>query len=714
MNAEKSKPMFSSGYQFIKELSRLDERFASLPAPDPELSLKSAWLLATTTLKMDPWALATLIAQDKQIRVATDLDKPESSLLTALPNGFANRMSALPLYVEDHQVVVATANPFDPGTEQLLRFVYGAHVRLDICPADQLEIAIARAYSTLAANPLQTQKLQQQVALEEKEIPRLSRQLMEKAVSVKASDMHIQPFVGGYAVRLRVDGMLRRILILPEQVGESLVRHIKARAGMDSTNQMIPQDGSASAVFHDQEYDLRISSLPVAGGNEKLVVRFLTSAKNYSLATTGLSLLEIQTLRRMASAPAGVVLLCGPTGSGKTTTLYSILAELNHESVSITTVEDPVEYRMQGLSQTAVNVDAGLTFAKALRAILRQDPDVILIGEIRDGETAQIAMQSAMTGHLVFSTLHTNDAIGAIPRLLDLEILPAILSQALTGIVSQRLLRKLCTHCRQAPGATLNSDESAFASVTAVHPPYRAVGCEKCGFTGYSGRVVITEMIEITTALAQAIAKGEKDPVVLKSLAHGNIRSLAGGASRRIISGESTAAEAARVIGRQFWWDLAAEYNAKVPELADIQNTRDELARSAILLVGENSAFGESFEAALREAWYTVMHADSPDAAKHMLEQNNQIELVVVDVPHRDTEDEVLHYVADYRTAMAWSRLPALLLLHDDSPERRQHLRDHGATSQMLGRDTPPDQVVRLINKALSRHVDFRWKSNDA
>ena len=701
----------ASGIEFVNSLRVIGGDFSDLPQPAADLDLRGAWNLVSSTLRLDDWELARHIASSKGIQVAQGLDEADPGLLTALPFSFANSMWMLPLRREGNQLTLAVANPFDANIEQLLHFVYGNHIRLDLAPPAAIEVAIAKSYADLNRLRNDNARRLNEGAVEEKEIPRLCRELMERAVAQGASDMHIQPFVGGFAVRYRIDGLLRRVLILPDAVGQSVVRYFKARANMDPTNQLVPQDGSISMELGHSDFDLRISTLPVAGSNEKLVVRFLTSAKRYSLDTTGLSLLEIQTLRRLAANPSGVVLLCGPTGSGKTTTLYAILAELNKESVSITTVEDPVEYRMPGLSQTQVNKDAGMTFASALRSILRQDPDVILIGEIRDAETAQIGMQSAMTGHLVFSTLHTNDAVGAIPRLLDLGLQPAILSQALVGVVSQRLIRRLCPHCRQAIKGDLTPSEQAFKQVTSVVPPARAKGCAKCGFTGYQGRVAITQMIEVSTELSQAIADGEKDIKKLRELIRGNADSLADSAARRIISAESTAEEAARVLGRKFWLELADKYGRDLPELAELEVSHDASTKSkvAILVAGESAELSPDLQQKLEASWLDVEFVSSPEDAHDHLKANNHIELVVLDVPDFDSEKESLRYVSDYRTAMAWSRLPAILLIGNRHKNLRDSLIREGATSLILPRTTAAGEIATLVNNAIAKHMDYRW-----
>jgi len=361
--------------------------------------------------------------------------------------------------------------------------------------------------------------------------------------------------------------------------------------------------------------------------------------------------------------------------------------------------------------QTEVNDKAGLTFARALRSILRQDPDIILIGEIRDDETAQIAMQAAMTGHLVFSTLHTNDALGAIPRLLDLSILPSILSQALVGLVSQRLLRRLCENCRRVASEPYTSEEIAFKQATAVTVPFRASGCEHCDFTGYRGRVVITEMVEITSALAAAIGNGVKNTDELLETLGSSMNSMSAAASRRIISGDTTPAEAMRVIGRHFWFELAKDYDRKVPELGNISDSGagDKTRKLSILLVGEPESFSENLRTALQNAWFSLEYANTTESAKNLLKENSEIELVMVDLPGKLNDQEILRYVADYRVAMAWTRLPAILLLPEGRRDLQKLLAEEGATSPCLVKNTAPEDIMRFVNAALSRHVDYRW-----
>jgi len=678
-----------------------------------ESSCFGVWQILKTKLRRDQWQLAEIVAEISGLPVCHDLNNIDESILSKFPQRLAVKLVAIPVRKEGQVIVFAIANPYDRSLAEHARFSFGDSFRFEIAPPGEIEVAIAQGYAEGKTNKDKVLNLDDGTTgkVDEKEIPRLARKILIRALKNNASDIHLQPFVGGFAVRLRVDGLLQRLVILPDAVGEALIRYFKASGAMDPTNDRIPQDGRMSLEWEHQEIDLRISALPVHGGEEKLVIRLLNKAAVYDLHNTGMSLREIQTLRRMANNPSGVVLICGPTGSGKTTTLYSILSEKNDESVSIATIENPVEYNFPGLSQTEVNEKSGLSFASSLRALLRQDPDILLIGEIRDAETAQIAMQSALTGHLVFSTLHTNDSLAAIPRLLDLGVPGQILAQALTGIVSQRLFRKLCEHCREKVDDDLLPEESAFKEITQVKPPFRSTGCSHCSFSGYSGRLVVTEMVEMTTALVQLIERGNMSRDELKAATHKNMRSLAGAAARRIISGDTSCAEAARVIGRQFWLEIAKEYDGEIPDLGALESDTSTNAsnQTAILLAGPDATFSQQLSKQLDSAWYSIFNASDPNEAKKQLQDHDHIRFVILDLPDEFSDEELVKYVADYRTAMAWSRLPAALLYSESRTELEAKLRADGATSRFISKPIDSAGLIETINSALARQVDFRW-----
>ncbi|WP_175481878.1 type II secretion system ATPase GspE [Marinobacter zhejiangensis] len=344
-------------------------------------------------------------------------------------------------------------------------------------------------------------------------IIRLINAILTEAVKTNASDVHIETYEKRLVVRFRVDGVLREVVQPKRALAPLLVSRIKVMAKLDIAEKRVPQDGRIALRVAGREVDLRVSTMPSANG-ERVVLRLLDKqAGNIRLESLGMSGADLKILRKLIYQPYGILLVTGPTGSGKSTTLYASLLEINDRSRNILTVEDPIEYNLPGIGQTQVNTKVDMTFARGLRAILRQDPDVVMIGEIRDLETAEIAVQASLTGHMVLSTLHTNTAVGAITRLMDMGIEPFLISSSLVGVVAQRLVRVLCDECKEPTVAT--PEHCDFMQQDSANPPtiYRPVGCEKCNQLGYRGRVGIYEIAEITDELRSLIHKraGELD-----------------------------------------------------------------------------------------------------------------------------------------------------------------------------------------------------------
>ena len=377
---------------------------------------------------------------------------------------------------------------------------------------------------------------------------RFVNSLIERAFAERASDIHLEPQEGEMVVRMRIDGLLRRVLTVPAELQSTVISRLKIMGGMDIAERKVPQDGHAMLRVKGSEIDLRISSMPTVYG-EKIVLRLLNKTSQLlSRDAIGLEGEDLEYYRTLLKNPSGVILLVGPTGSGKSTTMCVMLRDLAREEVNIVTLEDPVEYYIPGVSQCQINEKTGMTFAGGLRAILRQDPDIISVGEIRDGETASIAMRAAITGHLVLSTLHTNDAPSAVDRLRDAGVEPWLISGALRGVVSQRLVRRICPHCKRAYHPA--SDELALLGLDDAPDLvfYKGEGCPDCHHTGYTGRRAVFEILMIDAPLRRLITAGASaDELADEARRHG-FTPMRERCRDLVLRGETTAEEAARTI----------------------------------------------------------------------------------------------------------------------------------------------------------------------
>ena len=454
--------------------------------------------------------------------------------LSKIPESVAEHYQALPFEFETKtkQLSVAMANPLDLQTISFLEAKSNTKVRPFMAMSSELVSEIPRRYSQGLSAEV-SQVLQESVdydasskvydvqkigeVIREAPIAKIVATVLEFAVKARASDVHIEPLESHTRVRYRIDGILQEKLVLPKKVHDAVVSRIKILAELKIDERRLPQDGRFSFRADDQEVDLRVSSLPTVDG-EKIVMRLLRKTSNVpTLGELGLRGMALKVIEESIKVPHGIVLITGPTGSGQTTPLYSVLHILNTSRVNIVTLEDPVEYQIDGVNQVQINVKAGLSFATGLRSFLRQDPNIIMVGEIRDNETADLAIQASLTGHLVFSTLHTNSSSGALPRLLDMNAEPFLLASSMTCVAAQRVLRKICDNCREtyAPPAqaldemkkVLGPLYDAFVSQLAGKPVMLSRGrkCEKCGDTGYKGRIAIFEVLKVTEKIGKLI-----------------------------------------------------------------------------------------------------------------------------------------------------------------------------------------------------------------
>ncbi|WP_295579323.1 GspE/PulE family protein [uncultured Oscillibacter sp.] len=377
---------------------------------------------------------------------------------------------------------------------------------------------------------------------------RLVNSIIGRAVAEQASDIHLEPHEDELRVRMRIDGMMRNVLTVPKDLQASVISRLKVMGGMDIAERKVPQDGRANVQVKHTDVDLRMSTLPTIHG-EKLVIRLLDkNAQLLDKKAIGLTGGDLEKYEALVHTQSGVVLIVGPTGSGKSSTMYTMLRELNTEQVNLVTLEDPVEYHLDGINQVQINEKTGMTFSGGLRAILRQDPDIIGVGEIRDGETASIAMRAAITGHLVLSTIHTSSAAAAVDRLLDIGVEPYLIAAALRGIISQRLVRRICPHCRQEYTPGPGELEELGLDHAAGQTFYRGAGCPSCFHTGYRGRTGVFEILTMDRQLRRAITGGADRDLLQQLLGKANFVSLADNCRRLVLEGVTTLEEARRAI----------------------------------------------------------------------------------------------------------------------------------------------------------------------
>lgn len=440
-------------------------------------------------------------------------------VLNLIPEQVARRYKLIPFKLEGEVLSIAMADPLDIQVIQFIEKKTNKKTSRFLAIESEIKQAISDQYSQnltsevvsalkeVSSNaPIEQSALSefdQAEVIKEAPVANIVTQLLEYAVKTKASDIHVEPEETQTRVRYRIDGILHEKIILPKKVHEAVVSRIKIMAGLKIDERRLPQDGRFSFSDTGADIDLRVSSLPTIYG-EKVVLRLLPkSQKPPTLLELGLRANSLKSLETQLIRTHGIILICGPTGSGKTTTLYSILSKLSNSKVNILTIEDPVEYHIEGANQVQINPTIGLTFASALRSFLRQDPNIILVGEVRDAETAELAIQAALTGHQVFSTLHTNSAAGALPRLLDMGMEPFLLASAVNAIQGQRILRKLCQHCRYSytPPPEVAQNILAVLGRLAPQKPielYKGKGCNECGDLGYLGRTGIYEVLIVS------------------------------------------------------------------------------------------------------------------------------------------------------------------------------------------------------------------------
>ena len=502
-------------------------------------------------------------------------------ILKMVPDDFMEKKQVIIMTMQGDKLAVAMVNPLDKYTIREISLSTGRSLNVYAIPFFEYEMYL-KEYMLIKKNEQQAKETERIIQSIEEETAQYNQEsslwvqvekelqdasgnvakfvykIITDAIDAKASDIHIEPRLGYYVVRLRADGILKKVLEIPGSIEQAVITRFKVLARMNIAEHRRPQDGTFSIKYNDRMYDFRINTLPVSG-KEKVVIRILApavslKASGNKIIIPGTSDEDIEKINNMVQSPNGIILTSGPTGSGKTTTLYTILKSLNNEDVNITTIEDPIEIKLEGINQSQVNPKADITFASCMRAILRQDPDIILIGEIRDFETLEVAISAALTGHLVLSTVHTNSAAATVTRLIEMGAKDYLVSSTLTGVIAQRLVRRLCDKCKEAYIPTEEevkhiTNNPEIQQRLLQSKLYRKKGCKECGYLGYAGRLGIYEVMPITREIKKLIAQGAHDIEIEETAVASGLKTLNVSCLEHIQEGRTTVDEFIRVLG---------------------------------------------------------------------------------------------------------------------------------------------------------------------
>jgi len=694
----------SSAHWLFRVAERAGVQPVDRPALAPSTPVRDAWGRVTKALGVNDRELARIVAEHFRLEVA-DLDQADPEAVEIVPESVARKFHIFPLALTDRQLTVATCDPTDLDAERSLAFATGRSVQFQVASPAEVRRALDGGFTNdsvlesllddLTTGTIRNASEDVEV-LEDRRPDSVSEEdadsgpviqvtnlIIREAIEAGASDIHIEPGRERGKVRIRVDGVLRTHMELPVQAMSRIISRIKITGKLDITDRLRPQDGKARVRVRGQAYDLRISTLP-AGGAEKCVIRILDSTAAQTLDDLNLAEHELRRFKDLLKYREGVVLVTGPTGSGKTTTLYGALRGLADGKVNIMTVEDPVEYDLPAVTQTQVEKKQGMTFASALRAILRQDPDIILVGEIRDKETAETAAQAALTGHLVLATVHANDAVSAVARLADLGLQHSTVATALRGALAQRLLRSVCSACAEPVRGPLTEDEERLRKAYEAEPLVRAVGCSECGFTGYRGRLPVQEVMIFDPRIQEAIELRKGHATLQRLAVQGGMRTLKDSALDWVAQGRTTLVEVERVIG----------------QMQDHEEAEERKGTPRILIVDDEEEARQMMATFLREEGYEVRTAEDGQKAMDILSRDPNWSLVILDLlmPRMDGR-ELLRWI---RGAVDTLALPVLVRTGKEGDEAEVEILGAGADDYLL-KDIQAQRFLARVRAILRR-----------
>jgi type IV pilus assembly protein PilB len=663
------------------------------------------------------------------------LEIPED-VLSLVPSEMVESYLLIPIKKTEKGLVVAMANPMEFYALDDLRFVTGIPIVIAVASEKEIVEAIERYYpkrdlerdlgATMGVDEgieivqrkdvedKDVESLQHLLALTERPpVVRLANVILADAIKLKASDIHIEPQKAAVIIRYRIDGIMREIMKTDKHIHASLVSRIKVISNMDVTIRRKPQDGKTQAKYGNKIYDLRVSTIPTTYG-EKATIRILNpDTSGLKLEDMGFSDKVFEDFVKVISLPQGIILVTGPTGSGKSSTLYACLNRLNSPTVNIITVEDPIEFEIQGISQVQINPQAGITFAAGLRSILRQDPDVVMVGEIRDGETASIACQAAQTGHLVLSTLHTNDAPSAVTRLLDLGIEAFLISASLIAVVGQRLVRRICPECKVPEPLSPQMLERLSRNVTRDQQAgfWKGAGCQACQYTGYSGRLGLFEILMITPSLRELIVPGVPAVTIKKAAERGGFKPMYVDGIAKALQGLTTMEEVLRVAppeGEEIFDSTVVapgvqeEIAREAPPLQEMTPSISLVRPHKILVADDNQIVLKILRNLLESENYLVLTAENGlEALKLAIKERPDLVITDFLMPEMDG----LALVRKLRSQLSTRYIPIIMLTAKNEVEAEVKGMGAGA-DDYLTKPINSKRLLARINRLLSKPLD--------
>ncbi len=663
--------------------------------------------------------------------------KIPKEIIALVPQELAENYTLIPVREVKNQLVIAMANPLEFYALDDLRFITQMKLFLAVAPQSDILSAIGRSYprksleSELGPDLGLSDRVEIIGQIKEKEqniqdllnlteqppVVRFTNTVLADAIRLKASDIHIEPQKDSVVIRYRVDGILREIMQIDKQIHLSLVSRIKIISNMDISIRRKPQDGRAQVNVGDKRFDLRVSTIPASFG-EKVTIRILNpDAGGLSIEALGFSERDIKHFNEAIARPQGIILVTGPTGSGKSSTLYTALKRLNTPKVNIVTVEDPVEFEIPGINQVQINPKAGITFADGLRSILRQDPDIVMVGEIRDSETARIAFQAAQTGHLVLSTLHTNDAPSAITRLLDMGVDSFVIADSLLAVLGQRLVRGICKKCKTVDPLT----PQIFEQLAPIIRPdrtqrfWKGVGCEACQYTGYTGRLGIFEFLMITPAIKEILAKDVSAIAIRKVAEKEGFTALSMDGITKAFQGLTTIEEVFRVAPPEYDEAAQESLDAVVECRASQSGTSASTEVSAqnassciasvhpdkILIVDDNQVILKILKNILESNNYLVITALNGIEALKIAYQEKPV-LIITDYMMPEMDGMAL--IKKLKSQLATRFIPVIMLTSKDEVDTEVEI-IHAGADDYLTKPVNPKRLLARISRFINRPV---------